>query len=118
MDTNTVILVLGLLFFGIMMLVAVILSSKWQKEYGTSKNKKHLEFSKLLMLSMISMWILGGLVGFWVVLLKDYTLLSEVQTYVSYPVTAGIAFYSAKSGAENWKKLSNDKVQEEGQNEV
>lgn len=107
MDTNTLILVLGLLFLGIVILFAVLFSAKREKlEVNLPTEKVHLEFSKLIMLIMMCMWVFGGLVGFWVVVCKDFSLLSEVQSYVSYPVTAGIAFYSAKSGAENIKKLS------------
>lgn len=107
MDTNTLILVLGLLFLGIVVLFAVLFSGKREKlEVNRPIEKAHFEFSKLLILVMVCMWVFGGLVGFWVVVFKDFSLLTEVQSYVSYPVTVGIGFYSCKSGAENWKKIS------------
>lgn len=60
----------------------------------------------MIMGIMLTMWVLGGFVGFWVVVCEDFSFLMDVQNYVSYPVTASIGMYGAKSGVENWKKLS------------
>lgn len=102
-----VVFFVGTAFFILAVTVVAMLKSQQKKLGAERKEKRHLEFSKIIMGVMIAMWVCGGFVGFWVVVAKDFTYIEKIQTYVSYPLTAGIAFYSAKAGAENIKKLSN-----------
>lgn len=112
MDSETLMIVVCLMFLGVVILVTLLLSGRTQKENRTA-NQSRLEFSKQIMLTLLAMWVLGGLVGIWVVMFRDYTFLDKLQSYVSYPVTAGIGCYTAKSGAENLKKMSPSYTSEE-----
>lgn len=101
-----VVFFVGTAFLVLAVTVMAMLKGQQKKQGAERKERQHLEFSKMIMGVMIAMWVLGGFVGFWVVAVKDFTYIEKIQTYVSYPLTAGIAFYSAKAGAENIKKLS------------
>lgn len=68
--------------------------------------KCSLEFSKIMLLVILGMWVLGGFLGFWVVIFRDASMLMDILDYIHTPVLAGVGVYGAKSGAENWKKLS------------
>ncbi len=113
MDTNTILLVVLLLFSAIILL---IFSQKKPPSPPTplatgegTIEKYHLEFSKLIMGIVLLMWVIGGLVGFWVVVFRDISQLMDILDYIQTPVVTSVGIYGAKSGVENWAKLSQNK---------
>lgn len=120
MDTETLTIVMCLMLLGVLVLMALLLPGRGQKVPNNATHLR-LEFTKQIMLILLSMWVLGGLVGIWVVVFCDYTYIEKLQGYVSFPVTAGIGCYTAKAGAENLKKSScfkepvEDVIDERGQ---
>ncbi len=119
MDSNMsamIILAIFLLFLGLFVVVYTVTILK--KQQGTvttvvqekNSDKKEarcsMEFSKIMLLTVLGMWVFGGVVGFWVVIFSDSSMLMNILDYIETPVMTGIGVYGAKSGVENWKKLS------------
>lgn len=107
--------IIAVLLFAIALgIVSMIVYSKKQGvesldilEENNTAEKKQLEFMKKIMTVLLAMWVLGGLVGLWVVC-RDPTIeaLELVQKYIQFPATVGITVYGCKSGAENCSKIS------------
>lgn len=119
MDTSImtmVFLAILLLILGVFVVIFTVSTLKKQEGHFPETNeeascekvdkKLSMEFSKIMLLILLSMWVLGGMVGFWVVLSGDSSMLLNILDYIETPVMTGVGVYGAKSGVENWKKLS------------
>ncbi len=115
MDTNFLILACVMLLVAVVVLVVVLRpgQNNYAPRSKCKEEKKHVEFSKVIMEVMLVVWVLSSLVGFWVILFRDQAVLMDVLGFIQTTVTVVAGGYYAKSGAENWKKLSALPSQEE-----
>lgn len=89
-----------------------LLCKQPRQQFEPPKEKSHIEFTKIVMFAILLIWILGAIVGLWVVVFHDINKLGEAQNYISVVMASGIIGYQAKSGYENGKKITNTKEQE------
>lgn len=71
------------------------------------KKKKHFEFSKLVLLSVMILYFFAAGVGI-AISLVDYTQYSTLAVLVGAPTAAAIGFYSWKAKAENVIKIKKE----------
>lgn len=74
---------------------------------GQSGQKRKLEFSKLLLLLVLSTYFIGTAVGLIVVFI-DVTQLGAVLAFIGAPTATAIAFYCWKAKAENLIKIKRE----------
>lgn len=65
---------------------------------------KKIEFSKIVLASVLLSYFVGLMVGIWAVIV-DVGLLGILLGYIGGPVVTALGFYSWKSKAENVIKL-------------
>ncbi len=123
MDTNMLILACALLLVALACVICFTArpkqnryTSDYQDTPAPPLEKKRHEFSKIIMEVMLIVWVLASLVSFWVVLFRDQSILMDVLGFIQTTVTVVAGGYYAKSGAENWKKLSTTTVKEDDTN--
>lgn len=82
----------------------------------TQMERKQLEFMKKIMIVLLTMWVLGCVCSLWMVVIhRSIEALELAQSFISFPLTAGVISYSCKSGFENCSKnkLTQFKVEKE-----
>lgn len=78
------------------------------------KKQKSVEFSKLLLMGVMTTYFIGVIVGIWAVIAVSVEQLGVLLTYIGSPVVIAIGFYSWKSKAENMIKLKKEHPDETG----
>ncbi|MFI3254466.1 MAG: hypothetical protein R3Y63_09055 [Eubacteriales bacterium] len=118
MDYTSILLAIALFFVGILFLVILLRMPKNQAQekkaintYEVQEENKeerhHVECSKVIIYCLLAIWGIGALVGLWVVVFRDVSVLDMVQNYISTTANVGVVAYTGKAGVENWKKMSN-----------
>ncbi len=74
---------------------------------GQAKSKCKLEFSKLLLMLVMSTYFVGAAVSF-VIVFIDVTQLGVVLAFIGAPTATAIAFYCWKAKAENLIKIKQE----------
>lgn len=86
-------------------IAALLLRRRLKRRRKETKPKA--EFSKIVLLLVMSTYFVGLIVGIWIVL-HDTTQLTALLAYIGGPTTTAIAFYSWKAKAENLIKIKQD----------
>lgn len=90
------------------LIAALILRSQLKHGRRGRKTGGHkTEFSKIVLLLVMSTYFVGLIVGIKIVLL-DTSQLTALLVYIGGPTTTAIAFYSWKAKAENLLKIKQE----------
>ncbi len=108
MSETSMVLAVMLALMGITIIVLLLKQPRDQYQ----KEKNHIEFTKIVMGAILLIWVLGALVGLWVVVFHDISKLGEAQNYISVVMASGVIGYQAKAGYENGKKITAEQKQE------
>lgn len=71
------------------------------------KKKRKFEFSKIILMLVLSTYFVGVFVGIWIVFI-DVSQLGVVLAFIGTPTAAAIAFYCWKAKAENILKIKKE----------
>lgn len=89
------------------LIAALILRSQLKHGRRSRKGGHKTEFSKIVLLLVMSTYFVGLIVGIKIVLL-DTSQLTALLVYIGGPTTTAIAFYSWKAKAENLLKIKQE----------
>ena len=76
------------------------------------KRKRPLEFSKIIAIVMLTVFVFTFLLA-WAVYIKQDKVSTELLSFISTPLMVIISGYFAKSGVENFQKINNSPENEE-----
>jgi ABC-type multidrug transport system permease subunit len=76
------------------------------------KRKRPLEFSKIIAIVMLAVFVFTFLLA-WAVYIKQDKVSTELLSFISTPLMVIISGYFAKSGVENFQKINNNPENEE-----
>jgi len=72
------------------------------------------EFSKMMVIGLGSIWIMGAVYGGWYAV-RYGTGFAELLAFIGAPMTAVLAGYLCKAGFENVRKIKNSINERSGQ---
>lgn len=90
-----------------MIIVMVLITRRKRAKHGTEVKKKRFEFSKIILLLVLSTYFIGVFVGVKIVFI-DFSQLGVVLAFIGTPTAAAIAFYCWKAKAENILKIKQE----------
>ena len=92
--------------FIVTVLIAAKSKAQHRKRGGKTAQKK-IEFSKVILLLVLSTYFVGVFIGVKIVFI-DVTQLGVVLAFIGTPTAAAIAFYAWKAKAENIVKIKKE----------
>lgn len=87
--------------------IAMVLITARNKKHRKKTGKKTFEFTKFVLLLVLSTYFIGVFVGIKIVFI-DVSQLGVVLAFIGTPTAAAIAFYCWKAKAENLLKIKKE----------